>query len=421
MPPQQWYGRTKGKGRRLIRDKEGALFPIRVGASLKFRATVTTDKPPFGWEHDWECRVTDEETLETLGGPFETFVVKCGHDGVDQITYHYSPKVGNYLAQRTKSLDGRPDSVRNLLSFERADGTVVAGIVVDRRAQSPKRTAAATPAVPKKLPETKLANKVPLRPKVEIQQARATARAVNPKQGSRAETTVSDAIASLGLTEPKFGGRAAAPTAVVESARKSEAGATSPRTRTLKPAPAPVPAAKPKTTAPAPKRAQPVKRVSRAPSAPTLGPRAASPAVKFAPRARVPVPPPPLVAKKTAPSAPAAPKSRVPPPPIAVKAPPAVPKAPVIAPAIPSPPRAPPVDSVHLASYRSAAAAKQGWTALTNKNDDVLGALKPEIRKVEVAGKGTYYRLYAGPVASSSVAGLCRKLNSRGVFCSPAS
>jgi len=427
LPPLEWYSRSKGKGRRLIRDKEGALFPIRVGASLKFRATVTTDMPPFGWEHDWECRVTDEKTLETLGGPFEIFVVKCGHGGAERITYHYAPKVGNYLVRLTKRSDGKPDSVRNLLSFERAGGTVVAGIVVDRRAQSPKRTAAATPIGSKKLPSPKL--------------AAPTVRPINPKPGSGLKTADFDAIASLGLTEPKFGGRAAPPEPVAVKVPKTEPRAATKRAEVSKPVPPPP---KPKTAAPPPNRLQTAKRSVKRPTAQVLGPRAASPRVKFVPRARVPVPPPPLakkpvpVAKKSAPAAkkpvpvaknpaPAAQKlepeirkSRVPPPPIVVKAP-VIPKASIVPPAVPVAPNAVPANSVHLASYRSAAAAKKGWTELLDKNDDLLGPLKSKIRKIEVAGKGTYFRLYAGPVSSSSTAVLCRELNSRGVFCSPAS
>ncbi len=83
LPPQEWQGRTKGSGRRLIRDREGALFPMRVGATLKFRSTVTSDRPPFGWERNWTCLVASRESLETLGGRFDTYVVNCGYDGAD--------------------------------------------------------------------------------------------------------------------------------------------------------------------------------------------------------------------------------------------------------------------------------------------------------------------------------------------------
>lgn len=129
LPPKEWSGGIHGKGKRFIRDKEGALFPMKVGATMKFRSTVTTDRPPFGWEHNWTCEVSGTETFKTRGGSLETFVVTCGHNDPDVITYNYAPKVGNYLIRRLKNLDDTVYTVRNLLSFERADGSVLAGIV----------------------------------------------------------------------------------------------------------------------------------------------------------------------------------------------------------------------------------------------------------------------------------------------------
>lgn len=149
LPPQEWSGRKRGQGRRLIRDKEGSLYPIKVGATSKYRATVTTDRPPFGWEHQWTCEVVGKETLETFGGSFQTYVVSCGHAEPDRIRYHYAPNIGFYLKSRTKNADGSPDTVRNLLSFERADGSVLAGIVAKPsagRSEVAKQSVSAGPA-----------------------------------------------------------------------------------------------------------------------------------------------------------------------------------------------------------------------------------------------------------------------------------
>lgn len=488
LPPRQWFGRDKGKGRRLIRDQEGALFPIKVGATLKFRSTVTTDRPPFGWEHEWTCRVTGEEALQTLGGQFETYIVKCGHESPDLITYRYAPKVGNYLVRRAKSADGKPDSVRNLLSFERADGTVVAGIVANlpgTQAKAPPAASGLPRAVqaPVKVPEqAKKAQKNTAVPQQHAAPRPAPAsRSVNPRPGTAtAATTVSDAVAALTLTEPKFGGRSKPPrplpTPVVDRVRADGSLAARPApvapvTKSTVPLPAPgpvaappvpgkaspanratrVPPPAPKTVAvpPVPKKVTPARRATRVPPPPVLGPRSASGSAKLAPRGRVPVPPPPV--RKAVPAVPAPsvppppaiaratvpkPPSVVPPPPVAVKAAPTVPKppsavppppvaakrAPVVpkaSPVVPSPPSSP-GNAVHLASYRSNAAAEQGWAALKTENDDLLGNLKPQIKQVAVEGKGTFYRLYAGPIPSISIADFCRKLNGRGVFCSPA-
>lgn len=46
--------------------------------------------------------------------------------------------------------------------------------------------------------------------------------------------------------------------------------------------------------------------------------------------------------------------------------------------------------------------------------------LTPKVKPVVVKGKGTFYRLYAGPLDSAAAEDLCRKLKGAGVFCMPA-
>ena len=94
---------------------------------LQYRSTVTTDRPPFGWEYKWTCRVAGQEKVSTASGMFNTFVIRCGHEDPDLLTFYYAPKVGNYVIRRTRQPDGKPDLVRNLLVFERADGSVIVG------------------------------------------------------------------------------------------------------------------------------------------------------------------------------------------------------------------------------------------------------------------------------------------------------
>ena len=79
-----------------------------------------------------------------------------------------------------------------------------------------------------------------------------------------------------------------------------------------------------------------------------------------------------------------------------------------------------PQPAVHLASYRSQKAADRGWAQLRRAHRALLEGLKPEVAKVNLARKGTWYRLMAGPVESSQAATeLCRKLKSRRQFCEP--
>jgi hypothetical protein len=79
-----------------------------------------------------------------------------------------------------------------------------------------------------------------------------------------------------------------------------------------------------------------------------------------------------------------------------------------------------PQPAIHLASYRSQKAADRGWAQLRRAHRSLLAGLKPEVAKVDLARKGTWYRLMAGPVKSSQAATeLCRKLKRRRQFCEP--
>lgn len=76
--------------------------------------------------------------------------------------------------------------------------------------------------------------------------------------------------------------------------------------------------------------------------------------------------------------------------------------------------------ALHLASYKNPANAETGWKQLSSANADLLGAQRPIVRKVDLAGKGIFYRLHAGPVASMDDAkALCAALKARDVYCAP--
>lgn len=76
---------------------------------------------------------------------------------------------------------------------------------------------------------------------------------------------------------------------------------------------------------------------------------------------------------------------------------------------------------VHLASYRSQAAAQDGWSSLNRKFQGELQGLLPVIRRVNLGEpRGVFYRLYAGPVASSSQANsICQQLKQASQYCDP--
>ena len=80
-----------------------------------------------------------------------------------------------------------------------------------------------------------------------------------------------------------------------------------------------------------------------------------------------------------------------------------------------------PQPAVHLASYRSRKQAERGWSQLKRAHGALLGGLDSQVTPVNLgAGKDTYFRLKAGPVANKGAAvDLCRKLKRRRQYCEP--
>jgi tetratricopeptide (TPR) repeat protein len=118
---------------------------------------------------------------------------------------------------------------------------------------------------------------------------------------------------------------------------------------------------------------------------------------------------------------------------VEVAMPPPAPEPPPVAEVKPPPPAAPApaakgaamakgAATVHLASYRSRQQAERGWQQIQGAHKQLLGKLQSEIVEVNLgAGKGTYYRLKAGPFASKDAAAdICRQLKQRRQYCEPA-
>ncbi len=75
--------------------------------------------------------------------------------------------------------------------------------------------------------------------------------------------------------------------------------------------------------------------------------------------------------------------------------------------------------SVHLASFRQLEAARQGWRELQTAHSDLLGGLDYRISAVELSsGRGTFYRVKAGPFTDTGSADeICRLMKSRNAYC----
>jgi tetratricopeptide (TPR) repeat protein len=72
---------------------------------------------------------------------------------------------------------------------------------------------------------------------------------------------------------------------------------------------------------------------------------------------------------------------------------------------------------VQLGAYRSRGEAEANWQRLISASNDLLGTLKPNIVKAEIAGKGTYYRLRTGVPDGQDANAFCRTLRARGLDC----
>ena len=73
---------------------------------------------------------------------------------------------------------------------------------------------------------------------------------------------------------------------------------------------------------------------------------------------------------------------------------------------------------VQIASLRTEAAGKRTGALLRKKNSDLFGKLSMRLVRVDIKGKGIFYRLQAGPVADKTTASsLCQKIKARKIGC----
>lgn len=101
----------------------------------------------------------------------------------------------------------------------------------------------------------------------------------------------------------------------------------------------------------------------------------------------------------------------VPPPPPVVQAP-----APVAAaPAVKAPPGGDYV--IQLGAVRAQDLAENEWKRIQKVNADLLGGLHSDIVRVELEGKGVFWRIRAAPLSETSARQLCAELTARSQGC----
>jgi cell division protein FtsN len=75
---------------------------------------------------------------------------------------------------------------------------------------------------------------------------------------------------------------------------------------------------------------------------------------------------------------------------------------------------------VQIGAFKDDGEAAGQWQTFKKKNADLTGALKPDIKRVDLGAKGIWYRLRVGPFETKQNAvAFCEVLKTRGVACNP--
>lgn len=153
------------------------------------------------------------------------------------------------------------------------------------------------------------------------------------------------------------------------------------------------------------------------------------PAPKTAPQARVAaqpmaLPPAEAPAVEAPPAVQPVPERKAAPAQPEHMAPAVVAQAPRVAPPPPPPAAATPAKApqsgeyvVQLGAVRASDQAEREWTRISRANADLLGGLKPDIVRVDLPGKGTFWRIRAASMSEQAARQLCAELASRSQGC----
>lgn len=332
LPALAWNSAGQGRGRRLITDMNPPFFPLRVGKRVTFKSTVSTDTPPYAWEFTWTCETLRTEEIETPAGRFETYVIQCGRQRPDELTFYYAPQIGHYIRMVSRPGGG---GERNRITREMTD-------FLSRRYIAfvdPKTTTASDGlgAVQPARVDT-----------AQVTQEMAIAQGAAPPASPMVPLPTLDN--PMDKPDPRFDQPQQGPVLIMPEGQAPTSSLSGDG----------------QAAAQAPQQTQPAQQQAAAQPAPSTQPQ------QTAPRT--------LAGAEVASGSVA----------------------------------------LHLASYKEQANAERGWRELSGANSDLLGGARPIVRRVDVPGKGLFYRLYAGPVADMENArALCAALKARNIYCAP--
>ena len=72
---------------------------------------------------------------------------------------------------------------------------------------------------------------------------------------------------------------------------------------------------------------------------------------------------------------------------------------------------------VQLGSWRTAIEAAKGWERIQKRAGNTMDGLSPRVVPADLPGRGTFYRLWVGPVLKASAGRLCAQLQARRIDC----
>jgi len=75
---------------------------------------------------------------------------------------------------------------------------------------------------------------------------------------------------------------------------------------------------------------------------------------------------------------------------------------------------------VQLGSWRTAIEAAKGWDHIQQRAAGTMDGLSPRVVPANLPGRGTFYRLWIGPVLKASASQFCARLQARHIDCIPA-
>jgi hypothetical protein len=75
---------------------------------------------------------------------------------------------------------------------------------------------------------------------------------------------------------------------------------------------------------------------------------------------------------------------------------------------------------VQLGAWRTAIEAAKGWDRIEKRAAGSMEGLSPRVVPANLPGRGTFYRLWVGPVLKASAGRFCAKLKTHHIDCVPA-